>query len=458
MEIFVGVVFSNVYFLIFAYLVAAGFAISGLDDLFFDAIYLNWQLYRLRHGKILKNFNSKSLRDGRESRIAIFVPCWRESNVIGFMVRSALRKLVYENFTIVIGVYPNDIATVRTVKQLVKHYPNKVRMVVNSKPGPTTKADNLNSMFDDLKEIDGTHPFEIIVLHDSEDMIHPFSLRVFNYLIGVLNKDMVQIPVLPWSQPATDLVHWTYADEFAESHLRHLIVRERIHSFVPSAGVGTGYRRSSLESLRDHHARIFNPDSLTEDYNSGIELHHRGHGTIFAVMRDPDGEVVATRSIFPHAFKAAVKQKTRWIIGIALQGWREHGWRGQMRTKYTLFRDRKQLLTGALNVFGYLVLLPFFVLPVFFNLDPIEHIPASLWYLFVFDTFLFVWRVIMRMTAVTFFYGFGHSILVIVRYFIANLINFVAMIRALHIYFVQLKGKFIPWDKTPHEFPSGKHL
>jgi len=95
---------------------------------------------------------------------------------------------------------------------------------------------------------------------------------------------MVQIPVLPLAISPWEWVHWTYADEFSENHLRQLVTREQLGSFVPSAGVGTAYRRGSLEALKDFHQRIFSPDSLVEDYQSAIELHHRGHGTIFPCL------------------------------------------------------------------------------------------------------------------------------------------------------------------------------
>src|SRR3989344_6249567 len=273
-ELFANI-FSSAYFLAFAYIVAGVFTISGMDDLLFDLLYLKWRLRRLFYWQAIREFTSEALANHAEHRIAILVPCWRESNVIGRMVKRAADSLEYQNYMLIIGVYPNDAATIRAVGRLVKQYPKLVRMVVNPQSGPTTKADNLNSMLNALHRIEAKKRFRIVVLHDSEDIIHPHSLRVFNYLICYLGKDMVQLPVLPLEQPAWDLVHWTYADEFAENHLRHMIAREEVGSFVPSAGVGTAYRRESLEVLQHYHQRVFHPDSLTEDYSSAIELHHR---------------------------------------------------------------------------------------------------------------------------------------------------------------------------------------
>ncbi len=47
-----------------------------------------------------------------ERRIAIFVPCWKEADVIANMVRHNLAAMRYRNFDFFLGVYPNDEATV----------------------------------------------------------------------------------------------------------------------------------------------------------------------------------------------------------------------------------------------------------------------------------------------------------------------------------------------------------
>ncbi len=447
-------IFAHPYFIVFSYIVAGGFAISGLDDLLFDGLYFKWRINRFFNRKRIRNFTIHSLEPHKEHRIAILVPCWRESSVIGRMVHNAIKTIKYSNYSIILGVYPNDKPTLIAARKLIKRFPEHVKIIVNQKPGPTTKADNLNSTFIALETIEGKNPFSIIITHDSEDVVHPYSLRVFNYLISQRKKHMVQIPVLPLSMPWWELIHWTYADEFSENHLRHMITREHIGAFVPSAGVGTAYDRTSLETLEKHHGRVFNDESLVEDYHSAIELHHTGHGTIFATMFTDRGEIVATRSIFPRHYREAIRQKTRWITGIALQTWQQTGWQGDVKMKYCLFRDRKQVITGSLNLFGYIILIPFFILPFFFEINPIHHIPIILWYLFLFDTLLFLLRIILRMSAVSVFYGFGNSILVPIRYVMGNFINFSASVRAIHHFFFRPNRQSIPWDKTSHEFPT----
>ena len=53
---------------------------------------------------------------------------------------------------------------------------------------------------------------------------------------------------------------------------------------------------------------------------------------------------MATREYFPRKFRAAVRQRTRWITGIALQSWQRHGWRDTRTQLYWFWRDRKGLV------------------------------------------------------------------------------------------------------------------
>src|SRR5262249_21638045 len=113
--------------------------------------------------------------------------------------------------------------------------------------------------------------YDIVVMHDSEDIIHPLELKLFNWLIP--RKDMVQVPVIPLEMPAHCWTAGTYLDEFAENHQKDLLVRERLVSVIPSAGVGTGLSRDLIDDLaRAQKNRLFNIDSLTEDYEFGFGL------------------------------------------------------------------------------------------------------------------------------------------------------------------------------------------
>ena len=114
--------------------------------------------------------------------------------------------------------------------------------------------------------------------------------------------------------------------------------------------------------------------SLTEDYEFGIRLQEFDVEQVFvnqAIERvrtfrsrvtgrqrvSRVREYIATRELFPERFRDAVKQKGRWVTGIALQGWGNLGWPGGLGGKYMLFRDRKSLLTNQVNMLGYGLLL-----------------------------------------------------------------------------------------------------
>ena len=47
---------------------------------------------------------------------------------------------------------------------------------------------------------------------------------------------------------------------------------------------------------------------------------------------------------------AALRQRTRWVTGIALQGWQRFGWSGRPGEIYWLWRDRKGLLANPLSL------------------------------------------------------------------------------------------------------------
>ena len=65
--------------------------------------------------------------------------------------------------------------------------------------------------------------------------------------------------------------------------------------------------------------------------------------------------MVATRGYFPRKFRAAVKQRSRWIMGIALQSWELNGWRETVSQLYWFWRDRKGVLGSLIGPLANLV-------------------------------------------------------------------------------------------------------
>ena len=76
--------------------------------------------------------------------------------------------------------------------------------------------------------------------------------------------------------------------------------RQLSRSFIPSNGVGTGFAREILDRLASERGgMVFDPASLTEDYEIGVYIHKAGCPQLFAPLRRGDGKFVATREYFP---------------------------------------------------------------------------------------------------------------------------------------------------------------
>ncbi|HUB91691.1 MAG TPA: glycosyltransferase family 2 protein, partial [Dyella sp.] len=339
--------------------------ISGLDDFFIDAVYWTRRLWRS-----LFVYNTREhtlyheLYRPAEKPLAIMVPAWQETGVIGHMAELVAVTLDYENYHIFVGTYPNDPDTQRDVDEVCARFPN-VHKVVCARPGPTSKADCLNNVLDAILQFEqrARMTFEGFILHDSEDVVCEHELRLFNYLVH--RKDLIQIPVYPFERQWNNFTSLHYLDEFAELHGKDVPVREALAGQVPSAGVGTCFsRRAVLALIEEGNGIAFDVQSLTEDYDIGLRLKARGMEEIFVrfpVLRyqrrpkQPDkfgqsrheSNVICVREYFPDRLATAVRQKSRWIIGIVYQGYRTHGWKHSLVLNYFLWRDRK----GAISNF-----------------------------------------------------------------------------------------------------------
>jgi adsorption protein B len=261
-------------------------------------------------------------------------------------------------YRLYVGCYANDDATIAAASSFQDP---KIRLVIGATHGPTTKAGCLNvlyrAMVDD-EERSGTR-FEAVLLHDAEDLVHPDELRVHAALGERFS--LIQIPVLPLRQPGSRWVSGHYLDEFAEAHSRDMVVREAIGAALPSAGVGCSIRRSALADIAASRGGLpFAEDSLTEDYELGLRLGELGLTSAFVRIADSNGRIVATQAHFPATLPAAVRQKNRWTIGIALAGWDRVGWRGNIFECWMRLRDRRAPLAAMLLLcaYGALVLTP----------------------------------------------------------------------------------------------------
>ena len=465
-----------------AYPVCWTILVNGLDDLFIDVNYYARGLYKESERAI----TTTDLKAGKSGRIAMMVPAWDESEVIHKMLELNLEQLDYahSDYDIFVGTYANDPATQARVDAIARRASNVYKVVVPH-DGPTSKADCLIWVYQKIRlvEEESGQRYDILLMHDAEDIIHPLAFRLYSYLIP--GHDFVQTPVFPLEMPWNAFVASTYKDEFTEHHLKDMLVREKIGGLVPSAGVGSAFDRDAFEDIAVAHSQeAFNVGSLTEDYEVGMKFRLAGKKVYFAcrairrvrevergffrkrTVRIVEDEYIATREFFPDKLRFAVRQRSRWILGIALQAWEEVGWKGSLPVLYCLWRDRKALFTNLIAVFGYLVAGYCMVRMAYgqafgrvWTFDNIFPPGSVLWWLVMSNTLVLAWRSVMKYLKVDEIYGPMHGLLSVPRFFVSNLINFAATCRAISQYVVhKLTGEPLRWLKTEHAFPDAEVL
>ena len=442
----------NEIFYILLWVCSVLLVISGIDDVLVDLLY--W-FNRFKYRRNLPDLDD--VNRANENAVALVICAWREYKVIGRTLTYALSKMKYSNYQIFVGVYPNDTKTLEVVKRIAQKN-NKIVICVNSHDGPTTKADNLNNVYNSLKrfESDNNRHFDIVLIHDSEDFIHPLSLKLFNYIIMYQGVDAVQIPVVPIKDDRGKFIHRTYCDAFAEVHSKDLIVRQALKVFIPFAGTGMAFKRDIFTNLEHSYTRVFNEANLTEDYELGLRLSKLGYKTAYVNLladRFNSNTRIATGEYFPNSFWAAVRQRSRWTAGICFQNWKVHKWAGSFRTKYFLMRDRKTIFSNFMVLLSNIVfaLFLFYLLGFSMGIDFLESVVeqnSALW-VFLWICFVFMmWRLLHRFIFTYNWYGFRYAVFSLIRINFDNLINFFATFRALRV-FMTMKNKVV-WESTEH--------
>lgn len=462
-----------------AYPVSIGILLNGLDELWIDVNFFVRGLHRQERRAI----TLEELYAAPQRRIAIMVPAWQEANVIQQMLEHNLRSLDYElgNYDFFLGTYPNDKKTQARVDEVRRVHPN-VHKVVLPHDGPTSKADCLNWVHQGivLEEQRSGRRFDILLMHDAEDVIHPLSLRLCSLLIP--RYEFVQMPVFSLELPKSNLVGATYIDEFAEHHLRDMPVREALRGLIPSAGVGSAFDRNAFEDIATRHGQQpFSTSSLTEDYEIGLKFRlankrvHFACRTLERPQKEPAAsgarvpareEYLATREYFPDTFWASVRQRSRWILGITLQTWQQLGWQGPLPVLYSLWRDRKALLTNLLLLGAY-GLMAYVLARVSasaaegtsWSVDKVAPQGSWLAWILIINLLLLVWRLGMKCYAVNRLYGPWQALMSLPRLMLSNLISLTATSRAI-LQFIQhrVTGQPLRWLKTAHSFPSTQAL
>src|SRR5262249_49726146 len=170
--------------------------ISGLEDLIVALFWAcAWLKDKLRPSARMFPPGERQLAAARQQRIAILLPLWEEHEVIGKMLEHNLAAIRYPDYHIFAGCYPNDSKTQAAVLAVARRFPN-VHVAVCPHDGPTSKADCLNWVFQHLllAEESAGRNFDVVIVHDAEDMIHPEELRWMNYYSA--RFDFIQTPVL----------------------------------------------------------------------------------------------------------------------------------------------------------------------------------------------------------------------------------------------------------------------
>jgi adsorption protein B len=354
---------------------------------------------------------------------------------------------------IYVGCYPNDPATIAAVRSVSDP---RLRPVLGPAPGPTTKADCLNRIWEAMRADEEAcgRRFKAVVLHDAEDVVHSAELAIFSLLAE--RYDLVQLPVLPLIDARSRWIGGHYADEFAEAHAKGLVVRAAIGAALPSAGVGCAIGRAALDRLAERHGGVpFDADSVTEDYELGLRLRQAGGRAVFVrIAAAPGRPIVATRELFPATLAAAVSQKARWMRGIALSGWERLGWSGGVAERWMRMRDRQSVLAALLLAAGYTALLLWTLRTLGVlaaGLPPIA-IPEPLRLLLMLNGGLLLWRLGMRFSFAAHAYGWREGLRSVPRTVIGNIVEMLAAREAVMRYAAAGVGP--AWDKTRHAFPA----
>jgi adsorption protein B len=203
----------------------------------------------------------------------------------------------------------------------------------------------------------------------------------------------------------------------------------------------------------------FSDNALTEDYEIGLRVAAAGGRSRFLRVRGDDGRLIATRAYFPVHLAQAVRQKSRWLHGIAFQGWDRLGWGASLAENWMRLRDRRGPLSALVLLTGYALLvlaLGLSALDLAGYDRPWQPTPLLL-ALLGFNMAAFVWRAAMRFAFTAHEYGSMEGLRAVLRIPLANVIAIMAGRRALFAYAGSLRGAETAWDKTAHDPLPAQH-
>ncbi|MGN3973944.1 glycosyl transferase family protein [Tsuneonella sp. SYSU-LHT278] len=427
------------------------FLIGALDEFAVDLI---WFVLRVTgRARTVRLSEEQTGPAPLAGEAAVFIAAWREAGVIGATIRHALSAWPHADMRLYVGTYRNDPLTAEAVIAAADHDP-RLRLVIHDCDGPSTKADCLNRLYRALEADEDRvgRAARMVVMHDAEDMVDPAALGLLDEAIS--SVALAQIPVLPEPLPQSRWVASHYCEEFAEAHGKGMVVRDALGAGIPAAGVGCAIARETLLELAARRGRDgpFAAECLTEDYELGLGVAALGRRSKFLRFRHPDGRLVATRACFPADVGCAVRQKSRWIHGIALQSWDRLGWSSQPADLWMRVRDRRGPLTALVLAVAYFLILIASVGWLAHHAGYAPSFPATplVTALIAANTLSFVWRGALRFAFTAREYGWLEGVRAVIRIPLANAITILAGRRAFFEYLGSLRGRAPRWNKTRH--------
>lgn len=432
------------------------FLIGALDDLAVDLVWLWLKLTGRATTPVVKRTDLQKRE--LHGPAAIFVPAWQEADVIAETIDHLLGAWPQRSLRLYVGLYRNDPETLEAAINSMGRSTGgdpRLRLVIYDRDGPSTKADCLNRLFEAMRddECRAGDRFSYVVFHDAEDMVDPGGLGLLDLAIDN-GADFAQLPVEPLPQAARHWLGSHYCEEFAEAHGKAMVVRSALGAGLPAAGVGCAVAREALESLanRREDGVPFEAQSLTEDYELGLAIAETGGQCQFVRARGEDDLLIATRAYFPSQLGHIVRQKTRWVHGIALQGWDRTGWSGGWIEGWMRARDRRGPLTALVLLLGYTLLALTLAISVASAFVEVEPTPLSpfLVALLLANLGFFAWRTVWRFAFTARNYGIAEGLFAMFRIPLTNVIAIMAGRRAVAAYVRTIAGRTAQWDKTPH--------